>query len=160
VVRNERSFERYSIFFEWMSRFYCNTPFCSPLTLRRNLNKFQFSSKECNINWWCQVIESRTYLIAIFSDIIMYIIRLIHTGIGIRHWRFVKDLTWFKTCLSFIIIRDACEHGYIKTIYIHTYIPLMLYPRRGSRGISDIPPRRPRFNQSYLPMSNCRCDRL
>jgi hypothetical protein len=30
-------------------------------------------------------------------------------------------------------------------IIIHTYIPLTLYPRRGSRGISNIPPRHPRF---------------
>jgi hypothetical protein len=27
------------------------------------------------------------------------------------------------------------------TLYIHTYIPLTLYPLRGSRGILDIPPR-------------------
>jgi hypothetical protein len=30
---------------------------------------------------------------------------------------------------------------------IHTYIPLTLYARRGSRGISDIPPRHPRFTK-------------
>jgi hypothetical protein len=30
---------------------------------------------------------------------------------------------------------------------IHTYIPLKLYTRRGSRGILDIPPRRPRFTK-------------
>jgi hypothetical protein len=30
----------------------------------------------------------------------------------------------------------------LRLIYIHTYIPLTLYPRRGSRGISDIVPRR------------------
>jgi hypothetical protein len=29
----------------------------------------------------------------------------------------------------------------VKSIHIHTYIPLTLYPRSGSRGISDIPPR-------------------
>jgi hypothetical protein len=28
-----------------------------------------------------------------------------------------------------------------------TYIPLTLYPRRDSRGISDIPPRHPRFTK-------------
>jgi hypothetical protein len=32
-------------------------------------------------------------------------------------------------------------------MYIHTYIPLKLYPRRGSRGISDIPPRHPPFTK-------------
>jgi hypothetical protein len=30
---------------------------------------------------------------------------------------------------------------------IHTYIPHTLYPRRGSRGFSDIPPRCPRFTK-------------
>jgi hypothetical protein len=30
---------------------------------------------------------------------------------------------------------------------LHTYIPLTLYPRRGSRGISNIPPRHPRFTK-------------
>jgi hypothetical protein len=29
----------------------------------------------------------------------------------------------------------------------YTYIPIMLYPRRGSRGISDIPTRHPRFTE-------------
>jgi hypothetical protein len=31
--------------------------------------------------------------------------------------------------------------------YIYTYIPLTLYSRRGSRGISNIPPRNPRFTK-------------
>jgi hypothetical protein len=31
--------------------------------------------------------------------------------------------------------------------FVHTYIPLALYPRRGSRGISDIPLRPPRFTK-------------
>jgi hypothetical protein len=30
---------------------------------------------------------------------------------------------------------------------IHTYIPLTLYPRRGSRDISDILPRHPHFTK-------------
>jgi hypothetical protein len=30
---------------------------------------------------------------------------------------------------------------------IHTYIPLTLFPRRGSRGISNIPPRHPSFTK-------------
>jgi hypothetical protein len=30
-------------------------------------------------------------------------------------------------------------------LQLHTYISLTLYPRRGSRGISDIAPRCPRF---------------
>jgi hypothetical protein len=32
-----------------------------------------------------------------------------------------------------------------KVKYIRTYIPLTLYTQRGSRGISDIPQRHPRF---------------
>jgi hypothetical protein len=40
-----------------------------------------------------------------------------------------------------------------KVSYIQ-YIPLTLYRRRGSRGISDIPPRQPRFSQNYLAMRN------
>jgi hypothetical protein len=31
--------------------------------------------------------------------------------------------------------------------YLLTYIPLKLYPQRGSLGISDIPPRQPRFTK-------------
>jgi hypothetical protein len=33
---------------------------------------------------------------------------------------------------------------------IHTYIPLTLYPRRGSKGISDIPPRHPQRWMKYV----------
>jgi hypothetical protein len=33
----------------------------------------------------------------------------------------------------------------VNILHLHKYIPLMLYTRRGGRGISDIPPRRPRF---------------
>jgi hypothetical protein len=29
----------------------------------------------------------------------------------------------------------------VSHLYIHTYVPLTLYPRRGSKDISDIPPR-------------------
>jgi hypothetical protein len=32
-------------------------------------------------------------------------------------------------------------------IYSFLYIPLTLYPRKGSRGISDIPPRHPHFTK-------------
>jgi hypothetical protein len=37
---------------------------------------------------------------------------------------------------------------------INTYIPLTLYPRRGSRGISNIPPRHPRLTKKKLAMRN------
>jgi hypothetical protein len=36
---------------------------------------------------------------------------------------------------------------YIRTRLMTLHIPLTLYPRRGSRGISDIPPRRPSFTK-------------
>jgi WD40 repeat protein len=39
-----------------------------------------------------------------------------------------------------------------------TYIPLTLYPRRGSRGISDILPRHPRFTKISCE-EYCRHDR-
>jgi hypothetical protein len=35
----------------------------------------------------------------------------------------------------------------------------MLYPRRGSRGISDIPPRHPRFTKIVSYEEHCRRDR-
>jgi hypothetical protein len=49
-------------------------------------------------------------------------------------------------------IRKACAYSNgdiirLMMIIIHTYIPLTLYPRRGSRGISNIPPRHPRFTK-------------
>jgi hypothetical protein len=36
---------------------------------------------------------------------------------------------------------------YLTWSNINTYIPLTPYVRRGSRGISDIPPRRPRLSK-------------
>jgi hypothetical protein len=38
-------------------------------------------------------------------------------------------------------------------IMASTYIPLTLYPRRGSRGVSDIAPM-PTFYQNYLALRN------
>jgi hypothetical protein len=47
------------------------------------------------------------------------------------------------------------KYHFIDQILVHTSIPipLTLYPRRGSRGISDIPPRHPRFTKK-LAMRN------
>jgi uncharacterized Zn-finger protein len=40
------------------------------------------------------------------------------------------------------------HQAHLKTHSVRdTYIPLTHYPRRGSRGISDIPPRHPRFTK-------------
>jgi hypothetical protein len=40
-----------------------------------------------------------------------------------------------------------CDWHVGHTLKLHTYIPLTLYLRRGSRGISNIPPRHPRFTK-------------
>jgi hypothetical protein len=37
--------------------------------------------------------------------------------------------------------------GSFKDVCIRTYIPLTLYLRRGSKGISNVPPRHPRFTK-------------
>jgi hypothetical protein len=50
-----------------------------------------------------------------------------------------------RTVQSFeCMIKSATRSGYFLCI-ICTYTPLTFYPRRGSRGNSDILPRRPRF---------------
>jgi hypothetical protein len=51
--------------------------------------------------------------------------------------------TRLATCLR---ARTHTLHS-VRFLHTYTYIPLTLYPRRGSRGISDIPPRRPRFTK-------------
>jgi hypothetical protein len=53
-----------------------------------------------------------------------------------------------EVCSCWELQYTVCGHYHI--CYIHTYIPLMLYPRRGSRGILDIPPKRPRFTKIIL----------
>jgi hypothetical protein len=40
------------------------------------------------------------------------------------------------------------SRGFYIHTFLHTYIPLKLYPCRGSRDISDIPLRRPRFTKN------------
>jgi hypothetical protein len=42
---------------------------------------------------------------------------------------------------------QSTSHQTILFKHTYTYIPLTLYPRRGSRGISDIPPRHPCFTK-------------
>jgi hypothetical protein len=53
-----------------------------------------------------------------------------------------------------IFIRMSMGVENIDLVYLHTYIPLTLYPRRGSRGISNISPRHPRFT-NYTNNYNC-----
>jgi hypothetical protein len=58
-----------------------------------------------------------------------------------------------------VIVGDVCYEGEAELLPIQpeeldnssfTYISITLYPRRGSRGISDIPPRRTRFTITKL----------
>jgi hypothetical protein len=42
-------------------------------------------------------------------------------------------------------ILNYVECAIVLAIVLNLHTPLTLYPRRGSRGISDIPPRHPRF---------------
>jgi hypothetical protein len=44
-------------------------------------------------------------------------------------------------CGKINIFHFGTQHTYI-------YIPITLYHRKGSRGISDIPPRYPHFNKT------------
>jgi hypothetical protein len=77
---------------------------------------------------------------------------IIATAINI--WN--SDITeiFLKYTITLTLISDPASHGCnadIKVFFYYiTYIPLTLYPRRGSRGISDTPPRRPRFTKIYL----------
>jgi hypothetical protein len=55
-------------------------------------------------------------------------------------------------------VRPPAQVYYFIGHTLHTYIPLTLYPRRGSRGITDISPRltkiRDEFYHNYLAMRN------
>jgi hypothetical protein len=57
----------------------------------------------------------------------------------VKFYLFFMKLKWIE-------VLSINSHVYLHT-YIHTYIPLTLYPRRGSRGISNIPPRHPHFTK-------------
>jgi hypothetical protein len=50
--------------------------------------------------------------------------------------------------------KQRSHRSVIGWVTIHTYIPLTLYPRRGSRGILDITHPPPTFYQNYLAMRN------
>jgi hypothetical protein len=59
----------------------------------------------------------------------------------------VVDLVFSSSSIFQNFLKGHCRSKRLIFIAIHTYIPLTLYPRRGSRGISDIPPRHPRFTK-------------
>jgi hypothetical protein len=76
------------------------------------------------------VVWYKMYLITqskISEDIIITFYTYVHTTHAYTRW---------VTETSPIFLRD-----------IHTYIPLTLYLRRGSKGISDNPSRLPRFTK-------------
>jgi hypothetical protein len=52
-----------------------------------------------------------------------------------------------------VILYTYGQQHFTLHTYIHTYIPLTLYPRRGSIGFSDIAPR-PTFYQNYVAVRN------
>jgi hypothetical protein len=52
---------------------------------------------------------------------------------------------WFAG--QFNTFLERFDFWYYVFIFDLHYIPLKLYPRNGNRGISDIPPRRPRFTK-------------
>jgi hypothetical protein len=63
-----------------------------------------------------------------------------------------KDTDSFRSCSLRVFSFRVCKNIKVpKDTYILTNIPLTIYPRRGSRGISDIPPKHPRFTKiSYV----------
>jgi hypothetical protein len=63
-----------------------------------------------------------------------------------KQTRIHNILTFSWTFCKFNFTSQLCQLM-LFAYYVYTYIPLTLYPRRGSRGISDIPPRHPRFTK-------------
>jgi hypothetical protein len=64
-----------------------------------------------------------------------------------------SPLTTNNLCANWhvsVCIRFGSRGPWVWVSRIHTYIPLTLYPRRGSRDISDSAPRRPRFTKITL----------
>jgi hypothetical protein len=60
---------------------------------------------------------------------------------NVRTKKYFNNLFLFFRFHIFLLIRGNELHqseSKIKRLILHTYIPLTLYPRRGSRGISDI----------------------
>jgi hypothetical protein len=79
----------------------------------------------------------------IFSLVLQFTFRDMVYHIPKRDWsQFETVHEGFITSLSmFLQLGTGLRYG------LHTYIPLTLYPRRGSRDISDITLRRRRFTK-------------
>jgi hypothetical protein len=72
------------------------------------------------------------------SDIVVCIIACYVKGRGFDS----RTIRKFVCMNMSVCIESQCSY-----VYIHTYISLTLYSRRDSRGVSEIPPRRPRFTK-------------
>jgi hypothetical protein len=120
-----------------VTQFFCHHQLCSCwhswaspelITTTRSRNQLPAPRTPCVPTSIFQCVPLMESLIAMraskyFSCIHTYHSRLFPEGLAQTSWIFFQDA------------------------HIHTYIPLTLYPRRGSRGISDIPPRHPRFTK-------------
>jgi hypothetical protein len=69
-----------------------------------------------------------------------------------RRSRNIRTLVKITVKKQFLA-RIQCDSSAV--IILHIYITLTLCPQRGSRGISDIPPRRPRFTKIILLSKFC-----
>jgi hypothetical protein len=68
-----------------------------------------------------------------------------------------KKLWSFSDIARNFFILNILECGFLP---IHTYMPLTLYPWRGSRGISDYPLRHKTYYQNTLPVALLTSDRI
>jgi hypothetical protein len=65
---------------------------------------------------------------------------------GVMHSKFMPEGQTVNMELLFERIQKA-RFVEKNSCILHTYIPLTLYPQRGCRGISNIPPKHPRFTK-------------
>jgi hypothetical protein len=92
---------------------------------------------------WIPAIHGATHT-HIYISLCMYVMRL--------YTICACNFTLCRIC-SLIFAWDTRGRVVWRVSPVHIYIPVMLYPRRGSRGISDIRPRR-HFTKNYLYMRN------
>jgi hypothetical protein len=74
------------------------------------------------------------------------------SSISFWHWQCPWDGDFSFT--RFVRLLTLSLWCYYWFMYIHTYIPLMLYPQSGSRGNLRYYSESPTFYQNYLAMSN------
>jgi hypothetical protein len=77
-----------------------------------------------------------------------------HSGIGSRRPALTLDQLNARMQGGTVLRQSfSCYYFRLFGLYIHTYIPLTLYPRRGSRGVR-YSSETPTFYQNYLAMRN------